>query len=558
MEIKKHPAYLYAVGVITGKIHAPKYVILQCLQFKMIADGKSKKYFVDMSKVEMIGNLLSLLIMPKGIKARKTVKECSAGFQWWLYVSVLCVVWKDNPEKRRYETVLLEIGRKQGKTHIIGVFFILLFFLEPKFSKFFSVAADGSLSRLIKEAIFEMINSSPALAGKFKIRRDDILCLLTQNDYVPLNYSTSRLDGRLPNVFLADEVGALPTPYAIEAMRSGQLTILNKLGFIISTKYPTAHNVFESEVAYAKKCLDGIIDDEKVFAALYEPDDTTNWATNDEILEQVNPLALEVPEIMTDLKEMRKRAIEDEGARENFITKHCNIVYQGVETETYIAVSDVQKCKVDKIDWTGKEVYLGLDMALTTDNVSWSMVGVGDNGKVIAESIAFVPEGRIEEKNKLEHIDYRRFIKAGKCFSCGDRTIDYGYVEKSVMNIQEKYGVKVIMIGFDRYNCLSSAQKFEANGYQTVEVNQMSAVLHSATKLLEETIIDGNLEYEKNDLLEINFGNARCSYSANMNRYVNKKKSNGKVDMVVSMIIAVYLLQENVFLGDESFGVQVG
>ncbi len=38
--------------------------------------------------------------------------------------------------------------------------------------------------------------------------------------------------------FLADEVGALPNSYAIESMRSGQLNILNKLGCIISTKYP--------------------------------------------------------------------------------------------------------------------------------------------------------------------------------------------------------------------------------------------------------------------------------------------------------------------------------
>ena len=56
------------------------------------------------------------------------------------------------------------------------------------------------------------------------------------------------MDGKLPNVFLADEVGALPNSYAIEAMRSGQLNILNKLGCIISTKYPTANNPFEDEV----------------------------------------------------------------------------------------------------------------------------------------------------------------------------------------------------------------------------------------------------------------------------------------------------------------------
>lgn len=40
---------------------------------------------------------------------------------------------------------------------------------------------------------------------------------------------------------------------AIEAMRSGQLNILNKLGCIISTKYPTADNPLEDEVSLFKK-----------------------------------------------------------------------------------------------------------------------------------------------------------------------------------------------------------------------------------------------------------------------------------------------------------------
>ena len=46
----------------------------------------------------------------------------------------------------------------------------------------------------------------------------------------------------------------------------GQLTILNKLGCIISTKYPKINNPFEDEVDYAKKVLDGLVEDEKVFA----------------------------------------------------------------------------------------------------------------------------------------------------------------------------------------------------------------------------------------------------------------------------------------------------
>ena len=57
----------------------------------------------------------------------------------------------------------------------------------------------------------------------------------------------------------------MPNTYAIEAMRSGQLTILNKLGIIISTKYPTITNPFEDEVEYAKRVLTGAVEDDKTF-----------------------------------------------------------------------------------------------------------------------------------------------------------------------------------------------------------------------------------------------------------------------------------------------------
>jgi phage terminase large subunit-like protein len=63
--------------------------------------------------------------------------------------------------------------------------------------------------------------------------------------------------------------------------------------------------------------------------------------------------------------------------------------------------------------------------------------------------------------------------------------------------------------------------------------------------------------YEENKLLEINFQNARCTKDTNNNLYVNKKKSNGKVDMVVSLINAIYLLQQDVFLNNMDFVVQV-
>lgn len=539
----------------------PKYVKIQMKEFMRICNGKDKKYIVSEKKIKQVENILKILNMPKGLKAGLPLYDCTTGYQWLFYTAILCTVYRDNEDKRRYETGVLEICRKNFKTYTIATIFIILFLTEPQFSKFYSVAPDGSLSREIREAIAETIRSSPLVyeykeQKRFKILRDYIQFKPTQTQYIPLSYSTSRMDGKLPNAFIADEVGALPISYPIEAMRSGQLNILNKLGFIISTKYPTIDNPFENEVAYAKKVLDGLEKDETLFALLYEPDKTKGWETDDLIMQQANPVALEIPEIWDDLLKKRAKAIAIESARENFVTKHCNIIYQGVGTETYIDVKDVQECKVMQINWTGRVVYIGLDLSESNDNTSVAMVSVDNDNNILAESFAFIPEGRIEEKQAAEKVDYRELLKTGKVIACGDRVINYAAVEDFILGLEERYGVQIQAIGYDRWNALSTAQKLEKAGYNMVEVRQHSSVLHPPTKLLREKILSREFKYTKNRLLEINFQNARCVYDTNKNQYVNKKKSKGKVDMVVSLINATYLLQQDVFLNQMDFVIQ--
>lgn len=534
----------YARAVVSKTINAPKYVRKQCRLYLQIVNGRDKKYCIDRTKREQIINLTRLLIMPRGLSAGKTVFETLVGFQWLFLFATLTVVYKKDKSRRRYETAVLEICRKEGKTLLIAIVFLVLFFTEPRFSKFYSVAPDGSLSREIQTQIKEIISSSPALDGKFKIRRDDILCYLNQNDYVPLSFSTSRLDGKLPNAFVADEVGALPINYPIEAMRSGQLMIRNKLGCIISTKYPTIQNPFEDEVNKAKQVLDGIVEDETVFALLYEPDTTKRWETDDGLIEQANPLALEIPEVMEDIKKKRQDAVIMPSKRENFLTKHLNIIYQGLGTETYIDPQDVMACAVNSpLDWTDRTVYIGVDLSETTDNTAVAIAALdGDGETIIADVIGFIPADSVDSKSRTEKVDYRRFIEEMKCIACGGRVIDYKVVEEFVFQIEEKYGCHIAYIGYDRRNAMSSAQKWDEK-YETVEIKQHSSVLHAPTKLLRDSILEGKFRYERSPFLELNFQNARVTYDTNRNMYVNKKKSSGKVDMVVALINALYLLQ---------------
>lgn len=561
--IKNSRAYKYALWCAEPDNHyVGIYVKKQAQIWLDIVDGKDPEGYISEKKWKKITKLLKIIIHPD--------LQCSMydGLEDYsvLFIYALFCTRCKNDDSRYYHTGLLEIARKNFKTFTSAVIFIIGLLTEPKFSRFFSVAPDLKLSKELQLAIKKIIKSSPALADEkiFKILQKEIRCKITESEFTPLAYSQDKMDGKLANMFLADESGAMDN-YPIEAMRSSQITLKEKLGIIISTQYPNDDNAMIDEIDIAKKTIDGLLDDKRRFALLYEPDDEYKtgdaWKTEDSAIYQSNPVAYAHPYIFDEIKKMRQMAVLYENKRENFLCKHLNIKFKGLGVMGYIDVTKLKQCVIvnDAEFWRGREVYLGLDLSQTDDNTSVAMVTFAD-GMIYAKVWGFIPKDRKEEKSHREHVDYQRLIDSGVCFECGDEVIDYGFVERFIQSLPEVYGVDIMQLGFDRYNAISTVQKLESGEepIECVEVKQHSSVLHRPTKLLKEFILSKNFRYFENQMLEINFQNARCTEDTNLNKYVNKKKSAGKVDMVVSLIIAVFLLQVNVIDRLESdFGCQV-
>lgn len=566
MSIKTNKAYEYARWCMEpANRKVGTYIKKQAGSWLRIADGRDAEAFVDEAAVERVNNLLRVITHPD---LGCSMDEGMERYAWFLIIATLCTKKRDseNRDIRYYETVLLEISRKNFKTFYSAVLFILLLLTEPKFSRFFSVAPDLKLSSELKVAIRKIIKSSPALADEkiFKVLRSEVRCKLTDSEYTPLAYSEDRMDGKLANAFLADEAGAMDS-YPVEAMRSSQITLLNKLGIIISTQYPNDNNVLVDEIDISKKSLDGLIDDRRRFSLLYEPDNEFTqgdiWQKEDLVIYQSNPVAVDNETIFENIKKMRTYAILYENKRENYLCKHNNIMYKGLGVEGYIEITKVRECCIQENEdfWKGKHVYLGLDLSQTEDNTAVAMVTY-DNDKIYAKVWGFLPEGRREIKSAKEKVDYQKLEREGCCFACGDEVIDYSFVERFILGLQEEYGVIIEQVGYDKYNAISTVQKLEGDEdtpLECVEIMQHSKVLHRPTKLLKEYILNKNFCYEPNKLLEINFQNARCTEDTNLNKYVNKKKSAGKVDAVVALINAIYLLDQGVILANESWGAQV-
>lgn len=541
MNIREHKAYQYALSVVNGEIIAGKYIKKECKKFLNDIDDPNSKYFIDEEQVKKITGLTKLINMASGPAAGKSAYEALAPFQWYFIVNALCWKHKSNFYKRRYEKSVLLIARKSGKSFLVGLIFIILLFIEPQFSEFYSVAPDRELSSIVKKELEQMILSSPLIIKHFETTRAETRCKPTKSKYIPLATSDNRMDGRKANVFVADEVGALRTRYPIDAMQSSQMNMINRTGILISTAYESLNNPMTEEMEYCEKVLDGIIEDEETFALLYKPDDPKDWLSDTSLI-QANPLITDVKENYDYLVKQRKTAIEMPASRKNFLTKHMNIFVDGDEAEVYIPTDDLRKCRIDEFNWEGKEVFLGVDLAISTDNCSVTMTNYDPSTEVFtSKSWAFLPEDNVENKSRIEKVDYRTMAKQGYCFPCGDRIVSYKFIEDFVLGLESKYGVKVKGIGYDKYNAISSANRWYDSGLEVVEIKQHSSTLHPATKLLKESILKEKFAYETNRLYELNFSNAREVKDNNLNTYINKKKSNGKVDMVAATVNSIVL-----------------
>ena len=551
----------YAKDVISGKELTTFEVKTQCEWFLKDLEIYRKPgylYYFDRKEIKIIEGILKLLNFATGLHVVGVpIHDGLENFQAFFLANIFGWRFKKNPSKYRYRDVTMFIPRKNAKTFICALIIIILMLKEDEYSEFYSICLDRDLAGEVKKAINQILSASPNVGKHFKIPKTlsgRVECKLTHTTYQPRTAVANSNNSIRPSAFIADEVGAFKDNKNIQAMKSGQLNVKNPLMFKLTTAYAEDKSIMLEELDFLKKIYKELEFDDRVFAMVYYAEEKHLW--DDIGLAMANPLRIK--ENYDEIRLSRNSALAKPQEREEFLTKHMNHFLPSNSGEAYINVDNLRLCRAkERYDWTGKEVYIGLDMAMTNDNVSVSMATY-DDGRLIAKSWAFIPTGRIEEKNRTERTDYNRFIREGTCFACGDEIISYTFVENFVMELEKLYKVKIIRIGYDRYNCLSTAGKLDDAGYETVDVKMHSSVLHQPTKLLFEHIMEKKFVYEESKLYEINYQNAKCVYDTNKNRYVSKKHSTGKVDMVISTIIAVHLIEQELLNPSDGFVVQVG
>lgn len=494
-------AIKYAEDVVNGKEVTTWEVKKQCEIFlndynnKQYQDGF--KFYFDKDKLKIINDLLKLMNFATGFVAGEQVLENLAPFQCFFITNIFGWRFKDNKNKFRYNDNTLFIARKNSKTATIALVFILLMLTEQNYSEFYSICLTKELASEIKKIMAQIINASPLIKKYFTIslpKTGQITCKLTHSYFEPRVSEAGKNNSIRPSAFVSDEHANFTENSNFAAMQSGQRNVINPLVFRTTTAYAINNSIMEEDLDYIRKVYHGVVDDERMFALIYYADKEHIW--DDIGLQQANPLRLkENYEIM---KEDRAKALVQDNLKEEFITKTYNVFIQENSEEKYINIEEWKKCCVETIDFTGKEVVVGVDLSISTDLTAISIM-YKENGKYYLYSKGFLPSETLDQRR--EKIDYRQYAKAGYCEIHEGYIINYTKIEEYIRSIESTYNCKIKCIVSDPYNALQMMESL-AKDYEVIMLKQTYTNLSAPTKAFRDDVYKGNIIYQKNKLLD--------------------------------------------------------
>jgi phage terminase large subunit-like protein len=562
----------YAKNVVCGKEITTPEVIIQCKWF--LDDLENQKlapfnYYLDTAEIQKVEGILKLLNFATGIDVvGKNVLNNLADFQAFFFVNVFGWRFKTDNRVFRYKDIDLFIPRKNAKTWIVAVTFIVLLLTEDDYSEFYSICLNRDLAGRIKQEMTQMIQASPDICEHFKISPSlsgKIVCKITNSFYQARISEANKNNSIKPSAFIADEIGAFTDNKNIMAMQSGQLSVRNPLRFKITSAYAESQSIMISELDYLSEIYGGIKKNDRVFALLYYATEEHQW--DDYGILMSNPLRIE--KNYQEIRDNRDKALSKPDERTEYLTKNMNVFLKNSSEQRYMNIDLWKKCQVDKVSFKGKHVVVGVDLSTTTDLTAVSIMCRDENNYYL-KAKGFLPFASLITRR--EDIDYEQYEKLGYCeihrerivvtetgkkMSVGGHTIDYEKVEAYIRSIPAMYECTIDYIVSDPYNALEMMQRLAAD-YEVVFIKQTYTNLSPSNKGFRDNVYNGTLFYEKNLLLDFCASSAvECRAKITEDILLAKENKNkSRIDLLMSSIFAfsqlhIQKFDINKYLSDE-------
>lgn len=501
---------------------------------------------------------------------------------WENFALTMLVGWRDHLGNKRFTTAILSVARGQGKTYLMAILMAYDFMIESigLSNQDYLVASinwkqTGKLFGYIGTALNKMITVDPwktvATESGLKVQGDQIVMKHFNNVMRPISHESGQYDSFHFKTAVFDEIGEVKSREKIAKITSGQVKVPNKQFIQISTSYPDPTVPFHDDQKAGQQIMEQdwnrANDDNLVLVWAQDSLDETfkpeTWVKSNPLLD----LAGQREVLLKGLTNERDTKML-QGDLPAFQTKNMNM-WLAQSTDSFLNLADVESAVVPDFDIRGRQVYIGFDYSMMSDNTAlafvYPYVDPEGNGRWHIEQHSFIPwhkSGSIEAKEKQDGINYREAERLGYATitSHEQGMINDDEVYAWLLDYVEENGLDVLFFGYDAMGATNMVKMLENNSVFPLQpIRQRTGELKDATKFLQRIFVENSVDRLDDITMEKALLNAVLREDS-VGIQVDKTKATLKIDVVDAIIDAMtqamYHFEEFGMVNDATWQVE--
>lgn len=435
-------------------------------------------------------------------------------------------------------------GRAMVPTHnstmLAGVGLDMLVCDEENGAEIYATATKKDQARIIFDEAKRMVAASPALSEVVTRLKLNLSVDRTSSKFEPLSSDENTLDGLNPHCVLIDELHKHRNRSLLDVMDTAVGARRQPLLWIITTAGDDSpDSVYSTENDYATKVLQGVNEDDNLFAFITTIDKGDKW--DDPIAwAKANPnLGISVK--LDDLERQALKASKSPQAQSAFMRLRLNVRSSSIESAIdMITWSQNGGPRRDPADLKGRRCWMGLDLSSKIDISASVKLFEPDEpgGKMIVMPRFWMPLDTLEQRIERDrNAHYRAWVDDGYIEVTPGNVVDHDEIERAVAADNDEY--KVQSVAYDPWNATQLSAKLLSQGVPMVEFIQGLRSYSEPTKEFLAWLLDTKLDHGNNPVLRFMASNFKTHMDKNLNRMPHKLHSTGRIDGITALIMAI-------------------
>lgn len=542
MKQSKNYILEYYQGIKNGSIVVGQWIKLW--YERLIHGFEKKEFYFNQKKADMAINFIeNFCHHDQGELAPQLLK-----LELWqkAFISVVFGI-VDAEDRRQFKEVVLQIGRKNGKTLLAAAIAEYFAYLEQDYGKRIYFAAPKlEQANLCYDAVYQSIAKEKDLASITKRRRTDTYIDATNTLLKPLAFSEKKSDGLNISLCINDEFAAWDGNSGMkfyEVLKSSLGARRQPLILNISTANYVEGGLYDEFKKRGTRVIMGYSVEKRFAPFFYEIDDEEKWNDINE-LKKANPnlgVSVSVDYMLDEIDS----AEESLSKMAEFKTKYCNIKQNAANN--WLSTSVINGCfSNEKIDLSKlRDCYgmIGIDLSETTDLTAAALI-VEKEGIINAIVHFFLPSKKIPEAKARDGLPYDKYITQGLLTPSGENVVDYSDVEKWINSVLSAYGILPLKVGYDKAMAQYLVQNLMNSGLDCDDVRQ-GFNLSPVIKELEGLMKDKKINFGDNELMKVHLLDCALKRELDGNRVkVVKSRENAHVDGAHALLDAMTVRQK--------------